>query len=77
MSSPGLGHPQWWYTAVLPALSAAVPVQGMELAQSVAFDNTLYTVNVGETTKVYATVQPATATRLNSDWVLRAIRTLA
>ncbi len=59
----GVGQTQVTATAnANPAITASVPVQGMELAQSITFDNTLYTVNVGETTKVFATVQPDTAT---------------
>lgn len=41
-----------------PAITATVPVQGMELAQSIAFDSTLYSVQAGQTTQLYVTVQP-------------------
>lgn len=41
-----------------PAVTATVPVQGMELAQSVAFDSTLYSVLAGQTTQLYVTVLP-------------------
>ncbi len=27
--SSGLGHPQWWYTAVLPVLSVAVVLRAL------------------------------------------------
>ena len=44
------------------AATATVPVQGMELAQSLAFDNTLYTLNVTETTQLFVTVSPESTT---------------
>ncbi len=45
-----------------PAVSVAIPVQGMELAQSVSFDTSLYSVLVGQTTQVYANVLPDATT---------------
>lgn len=58
----GVGQTQ--VTATAQANSAAVatvPVQGIELAQSIAFDNTVYSVNVGETTQLFASVLPQSA----------------
>ncbi|HNW85661.1 MAG TPA: Ig-like domain-containing protein [Candidatus Limiplasma sp.] len=45
-----------------PSIKASVPVRGLELAQSIAFDNSLYSVLVGETTQLYTTVSPDSAT---------------
>jgi uncharacterized protein YjdB len=68
----GVGQTQVTATANdNPAASAAVPVQGMELAQSIAFDSTLYTVNVGETTQLFATVLPQSTTDKTVTWQVK------
>ena len=45
-----------------PAISASVPVTGMALAQSIAFDNAVYSVNINETAQLYTQVQPEATT---------------
>lgn len=45
-----------------PAITATVPVQGMELAQSIAFDSSVYPVLINETAQLYPIVLPATTT---------------
>lgn len=45
-----------------PAVSASVPVQGLELAQGIAFDNTTYTVLINETAQLYVNITPDTTT---------------
>ncbi len=58
----GVGQTQVTATALgNPAAVVTVPVQGIELAQSIAFDNTVYSVNVGETTQLFASVLPQSA----------------
>lgn len=45
-----------------PAVSASVPVQGLELAQGIAFDNSTYTVLLNETTQLYVNITPSSTT---------------
>lgn len=45
-----------------PGITASVPVRGLELAQSIAFDNTQYSVLVNQTTQLYVSVLPQTTT---------------
>jgi uncharacterized protein YjdB len=44
------------------AISATIPVQGVQLAQSVALDSELYAVVLGQTTQLHQTVLPDTTT---------------
>ena len=44
------------------SITANVPVQGLELAQSVAFDSSNYAVIINETTQLYTTVSPESTT---------------
>lgn len=45
-----------------PTVTASVPVQGLELAQGIAFDNTTYTVLLNETTQLYVNITPDSTT---------------
>jgi len=45
-----------------PTVTASIPVRGLELAKGIAFDNTLYSVLVGQTTQLYASVTPESTT---------------
>lgn len=45
-----------------PAVTASIPVRGLELAQSIQFDNTLYSVLTNQTIQLYVSVQPASTT---------------
>ena len=45
-----------------PTVTASVPVQGLELAQGIAFDNTTYTVLLNETTQLYVNITPDSST---------------
>lgn len=45
-----------------PSVTATVPVQGLELAQSVAFDTSKYSVIINETAQLYTTVSPESTT---------------
>ncbi|NLI21526.1 MAG: Ig domain-containing protein [Clostridiales bacterium] len=45
-----------------PAVSASIPVRGLELAQSVAFDSPTYSVIIGQTTQLFVSVLPSTTT---------------
>lgn len=62
----GVGETQITATSnAKAAVLASVPVQGLELAKSVAFDSDTYSVLVNQTTQLYATVLPDTATLKN------------
>ncbi len=59
----GIGQTQITATAnANPAISTTVPAQGMELAQSISFDNTLYSVNINETIQLSVNVLPGSTT---------------
>ena len=46
----------------IATVSASIPVRGVTLAQSVAFDNIQYSVIIGETTQLYVNILPDAAT---------------